>query len=250
MAHCRRTTFVPAGGTGLTPNHKLAADRRRAPSPQDRVTRHRVRRATPPGHRNRSAAARIYQRGDRGGQRKSQQRPTCRVERADAAGGIVLIATNQQTETDTMLDAATAISATALSAWLRRSRPAQLISHKPQQSRSSAPVSAAPCWRSTCAAYPSGTRGSIERSHLHGTGLAYSTQHQGHLLNVPAEKMSSEQPLDFLHWLQLRAPEELDGVQPAAGAFVPRGLYGAYIRSHLQQVLMDPATRKPCPGGG
>ena len=147
-----------------------------------------------------------------------------------------------------MLDAATAISATALSA--RLPPISACPTHRPQAS-TIAIIGAG--FSGTLLAIhllrrcPLGTRVVlIERSHLHGTGLAYSTQHQGHLLNVPAEKMSAfpDQPLDFLHWLQLRAPEELDGVQPAAGAFVPRGLYGAYIRSHLQQVLMDPATRE------
>src|ERR1700754_988550 len=56
----------------------------------------------------------------------------------------------------------------------------------------------------------------IERSHQHGRGLAYSTTHADHVLNVPAGKMSAfpDQPSDFLHWLQRLPPEALGGVRP------------------------------------
>ncbi len=92
---------------------------------------------------------------------------------------------------------------------------------------------------------PAGTRVIlIERNGLHGPGLAYATPHSAHLLNVPAGKMSAfhDRPLDFVRFLTQRSQSD-SGAQPqAAGAFVPRGQYGAYIRSLLQEAMQDPAV--------
>src|SRR5580658_2477042 len=79
---------------------------------------------------------------------------------------------------------------------------------------------------------PPGTRITlIERNRQFGLGQAYATGNPGHLLNVPAARMSAfhDQPLDFLRWLEQRPAEELDGTVAAAGAFVPRRLFGAYV---------------------
>ncbi|MBS0640988.1 MAG: FAD-dependent oxidoreductase [Proteobacteria bacterium] len=80
----------------------------------------------------------------------------------------------------------------------------------------------------------------IERGPQHGSGLAYGTPHPGHLLNVPAGKMSAfpDRPADFLHWLQ-----QQPGIEATAGTFAPRGVYGAYVRSLLQATLQDPVYR-------
>ncbi|MFL5257860.1 MAG: FAD/NAD(P)-binding protein [Rhodopila sp.] len=85
----------------------------------------------------------------------------------------------------------------------------------------------------------------IERSRQHGPGLAYSTTNQGHLLNVPAAKMSAfpDRPLDFLQWLQELPVEQRGNLTPEPGTFAPRALYGAYISSHLHQAMQDPAQR-------
>jgi uncharacterized NAD(P)/FAD-binding protein YdhS len=87
---------------------------------------------------------------------------------------------------------------------------------------------------------PPGTRITlIERNRQFGLGQAYATGNPGHLLNVPVGRMSAfhDRPLDFLHWLQSRPPEELGGVEPTAGSFVPRRLFGAYVRHLLNREI-------------
>jgi uncharacterized NAD(P)/FAD-binding protein YdhS len=75
----------------------------------------------------------------------------------------------------------------------------------------------------------------FDRSGCFGSGLAYSTKHAGHLLNVPAGRMSAfpDRPRDFLTWLERQPCHVLAGVAPAENAFVPRHLYGAYMRDLL-----------------
>jgi len=65
-----------------------------------------------------------------------------------------------------------------------------------------------------------------------GRGLAYSTDFDGHLLNVPAGKMSAlpEEPEDFLEWLRAK---QWPGAAP--GAFAPRRLYGEYLGELLER---------------
>lgn len=90
---------------------------------------------------------------------------------------------------------------------------------------------------------PPGTRiRLIERSNEFGPGRAYSTDNPNHLLNVPAGRMSAfhDRNLDFLDWLRRRPAHELVGVVPHAGSFVPRRLYGAYIRHLLNDALCGP----------
>lgn len=73
----------------------------------------------------------------------------------------------------------------------------------------------------------------IERRAGFGRGLAYSTTDHGHLLNVRAGNMSAfqDRPEHFVEWLRRRRT----GDNPLADAdcFVPRRLYGTYIRSLL-----------------
>ena len=70
---------------------------------------------------------------------------------------------------------------------------------------------------------------------LVGEGIAYSTNWDCHLLNVPAGKMSAfpDHPDHFWHWLQTRESEIVKEVSP--DNFVPRKLYGDYIRSILTE---------------
>ncbi|WP_228051535.1 FAD/NAD(P)-binding protein [Microcystis aeruginosa] len=65
-----------------------------------------------------------------------------------------------------------------------------------------------------------------------GTGIAYGTRDSGHLLNIPAGKMSAfeDDPEHFLHWL---ADNGYRSIEPAS--FVPRLVYGKYIRSILEE---------------
>ena len=74
----------------------------------------------------------------------------------------------------------------------------------------------------------------IEKNGRAGPGLAYGTTYPGHLLNVPAGKMSAlaGEPEHFLRWARKSSPEA------AADGFLPRRLYGRYI-SHV----LDEARR-------
>jgi uncharacterized NAD(P)/FAD-binding protein YdhS len=62
-----------------------------------------------------------------------------------------------------------------------------------------------------------------------GEGVAYRTNDSRHLLNVPVEKMSAwpDRPDDFLKFAQSRDPS----IKP--GDFLPRKLYGQYVRQQL-----------------
>ncbi|MBL8879072.1 MAG: FAD/NAD(P)-binding protein [Phycisphaerales bacterium] len=73
----------------------------------------------------------------------------------------------------------------------------------------------------------------IERNPSIGRGVAYSTRHRPHLLNVPAGRMSAwrDQPDHFLHWLQERDA----GI--TSGSFVRRSLYGEYVEFTLNETL-------------
>ncbi len=87
---------------------------------------------------------------------------------------------------------------------------------------------------------PTGTRVHLfDRSGRFGSGLAYGTEHAGHLLNAPAARMSAfqDRPRDFLNWLARRSGPVLAGVVPTENAFVPRHLYGAYLRDLLLDAL-------------
>lgn len=66
----------------------------------------------------------------------------------------------------------------------------------------------------------------IEPRAALGRGTAYSTPYAGHLLNVPAGRMSAfgEDPDDFVRFLRERYGETYD-----AAAFVPRRVYGEYL---------------------
>lgn len=88
----------------------------------------------------------------------------------------------------------------------------------------------------------------IERRPEAGRGIAYSTSLAAHLLNVPAGKMSAfpDRPTHFLEWLQHRWFPNQDPQQspllPDADSFVPRMVYGDYIRAILNDAI---ATADP-----
>jgi len=73
----------------------------------------------------------------------------------------------------------------------------------------------------------------IDRQPALGEGVAYRTNDSRHLLNVPVEKMSAwpDRPDDFLAFARSTDP----AVKP--GDFLPRKLYGQYVR----QTLLDAA---------
>ncbi len=72
----------------------------------------------------------------------------------------------------------------------------------------------------------------IERGDVPGCGVAYGTKFDGHLLNVPAQKMSAypEDPDHFLRWAQANYHPSAK-----AGDFLPRRIYGQYVSSLLQE---------------
>lgn len=79
----------------------------------------------------------------------------------------------------------------------------------------------------------------IERNSQFGRGLAYATGNANHFLNVPAGRMSAfhDRPDHFLGWLQNLPEQERGGIDFTAQAFVPRRLFGAYVRTLLNDEI-------------
>ncbi|MFM9995097.1 MAG: FAD/NAD(P)-binding protein [Phycisphaerales bacterium] len=71
----------------------------------------------------------------------------------------------------------------------------------------------------------------IERLGPFGGGVAYGTRCASHVLNVPAGRMSALEgdPDHFLRWLRQR------DATVKGGAFVPRPVYGEYVRHVLAE---------------
>ncbi|MEJ0016688.1 MAG: FAD/NAD(P)-binding protein [Acetobacteraceae bacterium] len=91
---------------------------------------------------------------------------------------------------------------------------------------------------------PPGTRITlIERNAPFGPGLAFATGHRNHVLNVPAGRMSAfaDRPRHFVDWLERQPEQILDGAQPSETGFMPRRLYGAYLRHLLNTAAHDAA---------
>ena len=76
----------------------------------------------------------------------------------------------------------------------------------------------------------------IDRGTLPGRGLAYSSPHRFHLLNVPAGEMSAwpDAPDDFLFWARKNYDPSVQ-----SRSFPPRSVYGAYVASLLEDTLAD-----------
>jgi uncharacterized NAD(P)/FAD-binding protein YdhS len=79
----------------------------------------------------------------------------------------------------------------------------------------------------------------IERNSQFGRGQAYATSNPSHLLNVPAGRMSAYQnkPDDFIDWLHRLPLEDHLGLVPNPSTFVPRQVFGRYIRHLLNQEM-------------
>jgi uncharacterized NAD(P)/FAD-binding protein YdhS len=78
----------------------------------------------------------------------------------------------------------------------------------------------------------------FERRDTFGRGLAYSTEHDTHLLNVRAMNMSAypDRPGHFLDWLRDRA-DVPDSPLPLAERYIPRKLYGLYVQDLLRDAV-------------
>ncbi|MCL7714707.1 FAD/NAD(P)-binding protein [Stenotrophomonas mori] len=78
-----------------------------------------------------------------------------------------------------------------------------------------------------------------------GHGIAYATRDPGHLLNVPAGKMSGfpDRPDDFLDYLLESGAFPDSDREALAARFVPRLHYAAYLRHRLQQAVAASPAR-------
>lgn len=81
----------------------------------------------------------------------------------------------------------------------------------------------------------------LERSPRPGGGVAYGTGRVEHLLNVPAGKMGAfpDRPGDFLRWLGERAGRAGVPERVAPTDFLPRSLYGDYLREILDEAVRE-----------
>jgi len=75
----------------------------------------------------------------------------------------------------------------------------------------------------------------VDRQPAPGEGIAYRTNDPRHLLNVPVEKMSAwpDRPDDFLNFARASDPAV------KLGDFLPRKLYGRYVRQTLLQLAQS-----------
>lgn len=73
----------------------------------------------------------------------------------------------------------------------------------------------------------------IDATGRFGRGVAYSTEFDGHVLNVRSSRMSAIEgrPDDFVGWLRTNAPAHGD-----PNGFAPRRLYGKYVEDRLTSV--------------
>jgi len=75
-----------------------------------------------------------------------------------------------------------------------------------------------------------------------GRGVAYGVRRPEYLLNVAARNMSAlpDEPDHFLLWLQTRAEFESTPKVELRERFIPRQVYGDYLRSIVQHHLQSP----------
>ncbi|PWU15414.1 MAG: hypothetical protein C5B50_15505 [Verrucomicrobia bacterium] len=86
----------------------------------------------------------------------------------------------------------------------------------------------------------------IDKTGAFGRGVAYGTGDHKHLLNVPAEYLSAfaDQPDDFVQWVEAHRRElsRLGVQQFSRDAFLPRNIYGQYVRELFE------SAQKQCAG--
>ena len=79
----------------------------------------------------------------------------------------------------------------------------------------------------------------INHARPNGRGVAYGTRRLEHLLNVAARNMSAfpDFPDHFLRWLQTRGEFEQEPETALRERFIPRRIYGDYLRGLMQHYL-------------
>ena len=84
----------------------------------------------------------------------------------------------------------------------------------------------------------------FERMTDVGRGVAYGTENREHLLNVPASRMSAlpEQPDHFYEWVAERVGRENYPARVAPGDFLPRWIFGEYVRAVLVEAQSSAAV--------
>jgi uncharacterized NAD(P)/FAD-binding protein YdhS len=77
--------------------------------------------------------------------------------------------------------------------------------------------------------------------HPPGCGIAYNTDRDEHLLNVPAGRMSafSDQPKHFTDWLLAKEEYRKYQGNNLSNTFLPRKIYGEYITELIAPFLKD-----------
>lgn len=87
----------------------------------------------------------------------------------------------------------------------------------------------------------------VDRTGAPGRGAAYSTARPEHLLNVAARNMSAlpDHPNHFVQWLQTRTDFADVPEAELRETFIPRRIYGDYIRSLFQAALHPIADDAP-----
>jgi len=80
-----------------------------------------------------------------------------------------------------------------------------------------------------------------------GRGVAYRSRRPEYLLNVAARNMSAfpHEPDHFLQWLRTRSEFESINEIELRERFVPRHIYGDYLRSIVQHHLQSPGETAP-----
>src|SRR5262249_15097055 len=75
-------------------------------------------------------------------------------------------------------------------------------------------------------------------------GVAYGSRRPEHLLNVAARNMSAfpDMPDHFLQWLRTRSEYDTIPEAELRERFIPRMVYGDYLRGLMQQHLQAPAA--------
>ncbi len=87
----------------------------------------------------------------------------------------------------------------------------------------------------------------VDGRPLMGRGIAYGTRRAEHLLNVAARNMSAfrDEPEHFLQWLRTRSEFETVPEVELRERFIPRLVYGDYLRSLAQHHLQGAGGMTP-----